>query len=64
MHLANQGLSDEQLDSLLFNCRKLKDALTCKQVVIGSAVRSEFYRSPAVSLWIFWDGPIYNIFVA
>ena len=50
MHLTNQGLSNAQLDTLLSSCRKLKDLLSKKRVVIGSAVRAEFYRSPAVSL--------------
>ena len=50
MHLTNQGLSDTKLDVLLSSCRKLRELLSKKEVMIGSAVRSEFYRSSAVSL--------------
>lgn len=50
MHLQNQGLSDAQLDKLLSSCRRLREVLSKKTVVVGSAVRAEFYRSPAVSL--------------
>ena len=50
MHLQNQGLSDAQLDKLLSSCRRLKEVLAQKTVVVGSAVRAEFYCGPAVSL--------------
>ena len=50
MHLQNQGPSDAQLDKLLSSCRRLKDMLAQKTVVVGSAVRAEFYRGAAISL--------------
>ena len=39
MHLTNQGLSDTQLDVLLSSCRKLRELLSKKEVMIGSAVQ-------------------------
>ena len=49
MHVANAGLSDTQFETMLENCRQLRLLLGDKELIVGSAVKAEFYVAPPVS---------------